>query len=262
MSVRYDFAQPSSLCHRVSGSGVFDAVTELGRARLTIGTSNAAHRVVAPRLGAEFNSVAYLVQRGSLRIREEGLIFHVDIPTGTTAAQLAALVNRDRFNPRVGPATTLPDAFTAALRSGMPYPRGGPFTRLGADLAGGTGASAATLGGTNLAGGVDPVMTAASSFELSAAEGANAGLFVFDAEEPLVLVQFAAFLSGSVAWELTLRRLTLARADIAEAVVIAGATAASALVIDRPVVIPAGWGLGFSAGAQGWAQATVQRARS
>lgn len=263
--VTFDFSRHATLSHILTGTAEFNATAELGRATATVGAANAATRVAAGQLGTYANGATFLVWSagGSVeRVERDGRQLRVGKRTGGTALQLAAAINNMADDPRVYRSVELADAITQALRGNHPSPDAKTLPRLdiGADNAGGTGADAAATGLGTLAGGVDSTLAGPNHHEYGAAAG-NGGLFVFDHSEPLVLVQLAAYLSGSAAWTLTLRPLTPARGDLGTPVAVAGATSATALVLDKPVVIPPGWGLGFAAAAvQGRVYATVRRA--
>jgi hypothetical protein len=131
-----------------------------------------------------------------------------------------------------------------------------PLAVFGPDNAGNPGTDPATPGSASLTGGLDSLRVGFGCHRY----GSNvaAGLFVFDADEPLRLVQFLARLNAPVAWSLLLRPLTPARAVDGPGVVIASGVSSTVLV-DRAVIVPPGWGLGFEAPTGGTASATVQR---
>lgn len=260
--IMFDFSRLATLSHTVTGSGVFNGTTEIGRARATIGTGDAATRVAASHLGSYGNALSYTVIAGGgnvERVERDQSSLRVFKRTGGTAAQTIAALTNPR-DPRQFHQARQYDALTEALRSGRAFPTSNvqAFLDIGADLAGGDGSSAAAVGSSALTGGVDPDSWIPNTAGYTT-EG-DGGLFVFDSEEPLVLVQMMAVLAESAAWTLTLRRLTAARADASSAVAVAGATATSALKLDTPLVIPPGWGLGFTANTQGFVSVMVRRA--
>lgn len=263
--VTFDFSRPATLSHILSGTAVFNATAELGRATATVGAADAATRVAAAQLGGHANGETFLVWAaggGTERIERDGRQLRAGKRAAGTALQLAAAINAVADDPRVYRSVELADSITQALRGNNPTPAAKTLPRLdlGADNGSGTGADPAATGTGTLAGGLDSTLAGPNHHEYGAAVG-NGGLFVFDHSEPLVLVQLAAYLSGSAAWTLTLRPLTPARGDLGTPVAVAGATSATALVLDKPVVIPPGWGLGFAAAAvQGRAYVTVRRA--
>lgn len=261
--VTFDFSRVATLAHILGGTATFNATAELGRARLTIGAADAATRVAAPKLGAWANGISYTVwaRGGATRqVVYDGASLRVGKATGDTAEQVADAINASSRDPRRFYATTLPDNLTSSTRAQRPSDGSqGAYLDLGADVAGGSGADPAATGTGVLAGGADPQFQGGNAVQYVASTG-NGGLFVFDHEEPLVLVQFMASLSGAVAWELTLRRVSPARADEGVALPIANANSQNILVTTPSVVIPPGWGIGFSASAQGGAFVMVRKA--
>lgn len=261
--VSFDFSRLATLSHALTGTAAFDAVSELGRAQATVGAADAATRISASRLGAEANGITYLVWGmggAASRVEVDGRAIRVGIATGATAADVAAALNLNPRDPRRVFVSYRADNQTEAVRAIHPGQGAqGAYTLFGADVAGGTGADPVTLGSATLAGGADPSVYGNNAAQFTAATG-HGGLFVFDHDEPLVLVQFMAELSSSVAWTLTLRPLTPARGDLGIGHTITGATSQNPLVTNQPVVIPPGWGVGFSASAQGSAFVMVRRA--
>lgn len=120
------------------------------------------------------------------------------------------------------------------------------------DNGAGDGSDPAATGTVAMAGGLDPSDRRPNFFEFES--DANGGLFVFDANEPLKLVQFMAALDASVAWTLTLRPLR----DTSMGIPIATGTS-QVVRVDLPAIILPEWGIGFTAATQGSAFCTVAR---
>lgn len=253
--VQHDTSRLVTLEHILTG-GAFDAVTELGRARASLGAANAQTRVAAPFLGDWANGVTYVVgAQGSggteAELHPVSRSVQVRPATGGTALQVANAVNTARPNGLTQMTATQARNIQAVSRID------GDFKLLG-DYGAGTGLDPATAGSVALAGGLAPERLPAGWVRFSAAAG-GAGLFIFDSDEPLKLVQFGAALSGAVAWTLTLRPLSTAKYDQGIGLPITNANSQYVLVRDTNVVIPPGWALGFSAAATGRVFASVVR---
>jgi hypothetical protein len=180
--------------------------------------------------------------------------------SGDSANHVADALNANSRDPRRFYATSRPDNLTDSIRAQRPSDgTQGAYLDLGADVAGGAGTDPAATGTGVLAGGADPQVYGANVAQYVISSG-NGGLFVFDHEEPLVLMQFMASLSGAAAWALTLRKVSPARADEGLALPITNANSQNILVTNQPVIILPGWGLGFSVAAQGGAFVVVRKA--
>ena len=264
--VTFDYSRIATLSHVLTGTAVFNATTEHGRAQATVGAANAATRVAAQHLGAWANGMTYTVWAmggATTRVESDARSVRVGRATGATANDVAAAVNQslNPRDPRRFFTMLTADNQTEAARGNHPGQGAqGAYTMLNADVASGTGADPVAVGTGTLAGGADPLTYGANAAQYAIAAGSG-GLFVFDHDEPLMLVQFAANLSASAAWTLTLRRLGPARGDLGVGYAITGASSQFPLVVNQPVIIPPGWGIGFSAVAvQGTAFAMVRRA--
>lgn len=242
------------LSHVITSVGAFDGTTERGRATASIGAANAVTRVSAKSLGDYANGLIFIVNAAHSATDYDRVEFDavgrlaVTPRASGTALQVAAAINTFRLNP-----TT--QQYPNDLRQ-MVIAGGGVI--VGADNGAGTGVSAAATGSTTLAGGLAPTRFDSNRAQFEGTT--NAGLFSFDSDEPLVLVECFATLAGSVAWSLTLRELSPARGDLSRSSVIASGTATNALVFDKPVIIQPGWGLGFAAATTGRVHCIVKRA--
>lgn len=242
MKVEWDFSRLAVLEHVIEATGTFTGAAERGRATATRGSSDAVTRVAASRLGAYANAQKYLVRTatGSQTVVTQdfdGLA--VQPASGATANDVIDALNA--FDPSYGYA----------------YSR--PWMRVKADAGAGTGASAVGVGATTFTGGLDPTEVTKGWCRFSS--DADAGLFVFNHDEPLELVQYGARLGSSVAWTMTLRPLSAAFADLGTSYPIAGSTDQNLLGVNPRVLIPVGWGVGFTANAQGRAWVGVRAAR-
>jgi hypothetical protein len=252
--VTYDFSRPASLIHIVTDSGAFDAVSERGRASATIGMASGATRVAAGALGAWANGLEYTVLPPSnvafTRVDlDPARAIRVLPKAGALASDVRTALNSvARADPRLVLTPRDQAQLSSLVWSGYRF-------SYGADFNGGDGMGAVSEGTVILADGADPTY---GNNEVLFSSDANGGLFVFDSDEPLVLLQFQASLGASVAWALTLRELTPARGDQSIAIPVTNNTS-SGVLVNTPVVIPPGWGLGFSANTTGRARAIVRR---
>lgn len=245
----HDFSNVATLGHRLSASVTFDGVTELGRAVATVGSGDAELRFVAGRLGSVLNGTVVTVAAA-----DASPIVQLDpAPAGGT--------RRVRFVPETtDSAADAAERFPTLLRNASASREVAAFaeiSRIAVD-AGGSGADPVAAGSATFAGGAEPSLFGGMSLFESAT--VNGGLFIFDADEALLLRQFAFDLSASVAWTLTMRLLTPARGDMGHYVPVANATSQRGIVT-TPVIIPPGWGLCFAAAAQGLAAASVSLVR-
>lgn len=237
--VDWDFSKFAVLEHVIEATGTFTGTAERGRAQVTLGSSNAKTRVSATHLGDYANGRTYVVRTpggsGTVVTANE-LGWQVSPAAGATANDVIAVLNAFQENQGV-------------RFNHIP-------ARVRADGADGTGASAIAAGSGTLAGGVAPTELDKAWYRYSSDD--DAGLFVFNHDQPLVLRQFGARLSSSTAWSLTLRPLTAAFGDQATPYTVTSGTGQNILLTETPVVIPVGWGLGFTASAQGRAFAGVR----
>ena len=265
MAVRviHDFRSPASIEHIIpaGSSGVFNG-TELGRATGSNGASNGVVRASAATLG-DWGNIALLIEAlgtganvveldpGSVNLGTAAAApsFRVRPSATATAAQVAAAINASRPDP-----AGIPQPWQEANQR---WALADPLFLFGADTGAGTGASAPTPGSVTLSGGAAPARPSAGCVQFTAAASANAGLFVFDGNQPLLLDAFIAVLGSSATWTLSLQPLTAARYAQGSACQIATGTGTSVYVASG-FVIPGGWGLVFSASAVGRAQAIVR----
>lgn len=256
----FDFSRPATLAYELTSSARFLPNAELGRASAILGTGDGAVRAVATYKGSYANGrTLHLMTRDDTRVEVDGNQIRLVMASGLTAEQAAeALLDRQR-NPALAYGRPQPDALTSAIRAQRRAAVIAPFLGWGVDLNGGSGSDPAPTGVATFAGGADPNEFSANS-ALYESSATDAGLYVFDSEEPLKFEQFAASLGGSVAWALTLRRLGPGWGDSGQFAPIASGTGQNVLVTDRNVIIPPGWGIGFSADTTGFAMVTVRRA--
>lgn len=256
----FDFSRPASLAYNLSGSAVFDQGAELGRASASVGSGDGIVRVAAAQKGSYANDLDLtLATRGVTRVEADGQHLRLLMTSGLTAAQAIAALNTRLRDPRRFYSRQRADSVTEASRALHGDVGVLPYMGFGADRSSGDGTDPATPGTAAFTGGADPDVFAGNTAQYNS-DAAAAGLFVFDADEPLQLVQLAADLGASVAWALTLRRLTPAWGEQGSGMPIASGTAQSVLVTDRNVIIPPGWGIGFNAATTGFAMVTVRRA--
>lgn len=240
--VGWDFSRMAVLEHVITATGTFTGTAERGRATASLGSSNAKTRVASTKLGDHINGRRYVVRTAGgsstgVVVDLEG--WQVMPATGASANDVIAAINA--FNEM----------------EGVRYGRVQASIR--ADASDGTGASAVGVGSTTFSGGIAPTQITKEWNRFSS--DADAGLFVFDHDVPLVLMQMGMRLSGSTAWTLNLRPLTAARGDLNTPYPVASGTNQNYLLLDTPAVIPPGWGLGFTASAQGSVWIAVREAR-
>jgi len=249
--VTYDFSRSATLVHSLDASAVFDAVSEIGRAMAEVGAANAVTRLIAGQLGTWANSINYTV------MPRLGSAAHVELDYGKpavraraasagTSGDLARAFRAPPHDPRINRVLTGPGDMATNMRLGKD-----PWT-FRMDNGAGDGSDPAATGTVAMAGGLDPSDRRPNFFEFES--DANGGLFVFDANEPLKLVQFMAALDASVAWTLTLRPLR----DTSMGIPIAAGTS-QVVRVDLPAIIMPEWGIGFTAATQGSAFCTVAR---
>ncbi len=240
--VEWDFSRMAVLEHVITATGTFTGTAERGRGAATLGSSNAKTRVAATRLGDYINSRKYVVRTAGgseTAIHADETGWQITPATGATANDVIAAINA--FNESQGVRY---NHISAKIR---------------ADASDGTGVSAVGVGSTTFSGGIAPTQVTKEWNRFSS--DADAGLFVFDHDVPLVLMQMGMRLSSSVAWALNLRPLTAARGDLNTPYPVASGTNQNYVLLDTPVVIPPGWGLGLTANAQGSVWLAVREAR-
>ncbi len=255
--VTFDFSRPATLSQIVpfGSSAAFDAVTEMGRAAAIVGPDDASTALIAGSLGDWANGIRYTVKprtgpTGSVQYDYQGGEVRLH-PAGTDTARAAVLhFLRDPNDPRVAvnDQGSL-DRFTN-MRAGRE-----PWV-FRAVVGPGDGTDPVAAGSTLLAGGLAPVVYRGNFAQFDVNNDTdNGGLFVFDASEPLQLMQFGAYLSASVSWALTLRPV------LEDDYMIPLASGTGQFVrVDLPAVILPGWGVSFEALAQGKTFCTVKRA--
>lgn len=249
--VTFDFSRPATLAHSLGAAAVFDATSEIGRASGSLGAANAVTRLWAGRLGTWANGIDYTVlPRLGASARVEYDYGKPQVRARASAAgnsgDLAQAFNANPHDPRVNRVIAGRGDLAENMRIGKE-----PWS-FRMDTGAGDGSDPAATGTIALSGGLDPNDAKPNQYDFES--DAAGGLFVFDAADPLKLVQFMALLDASVAWTLTLRYLR----DTSVGIPIATSTS-QVVRVDLPVVILPGWGIGFTAATQGSAFCTVAR---
>lgn len=249
--VTFDFSRPATLVHSIEAAAVFNGTTELGRASGSLGAGNAVTRLVAGRLGTWANDIDYTVTP------RQGSVAHVEYDygkpevrargaSGHSSDDLVRAFNTLPNDPRINRVIAGRGDLAENMRLGKE-----PWN-FRMDLGAGDGSDPAATGTVALSGGLDPHRSRPNYFEFESVS--DAGLFVFDAADPLKLVQLVAALGASVAWTVTLRLLM----DTSIAFPIASGTSSTVRVDTSALILP-GWGVGFAAAGEGSAFCTVAR---
>ena len=239
MELIIDPSMPFALQHE-STAGVFNG-TEMGRALHETGVGASDVRFSARRLGDGGNAIyVKMVDPGRVYVRTtvrvyadeiEIVLRHSGVAITATAAEVAAAVNA--FDFRVTPGLyVVAHAYGAGVVSAMVR--------------------------TPLLGGVAIPNPEGFTARLSAA--GNGGLFFFDQNEPLQLMQVETALGASVATVVSTVDYRTMLAGATEAFTMHSVTSASILwVPTQPVVLLPGRGVKITAAATGIARVTVRR---
>lgn len=235
----FDTSTSLVLQQLLSGTGVFDG-TEVGRAALTLGAGNAAVIFRSRQLGADFN--VYVVKMMDPGRDTPGIVVTWD-PNynilnvvvkrtagviSSTAAQIAAAVQAKGF------------VVTADY--------------------GGTGADVVVPASGTLSGGLNPTIYRNVQYKFAPAAHVNGGRFSFDQAGNLLIRQFEAKLSASVAWTLELINLDEGLREItADTVLFQGSTSQNIIIPNMNLVLSPLRALKFSAAAQGVARVVAHK---
>lgn len=239
------FESAFTLVHRAEGTAVFDGATEIGRARASVGAGDAELRFGAATLGEWANGV--------------GLRVAPDVGNGSVILDAQPATRRVVYTPPSGAsAEDAADAYPALQKAARTNRAGAAQQDFGFVCSGGSDPVAS--GTDTFAGGLAPFRYWGSS--VFAVETGNAGLFCFDATEPLELVQVMFDLSSSVAWTLGLRPRTPDGLSAGAVTPLTTGTSQRGIIYDKRAIILPNYGVSFAAAAQGMVYVTVRRLRS
>lgn len=232
--MRIDFDTSSCLVleHIVSGVAVFNG-SSVGRAAVTSGIGNSAVVFRARKLGTDFNGYKInLINPGRDNASEVVTFDPGDTRLNVVLRYAAGAVT-----------STSAQVATAVQTAGL---------ELTATY-GGTGAGVVVPATTALTGAIDPTIVRNTRYSFSPA--GNGGFFSFDQGGNVVVRQFEAKLSASVAWTLTIVNLDEGlREDTATEVQVAGNTGTDVFISNLGLVLSPLRALKFSASAQGVAR--------
>lgn len=243
----HDFGNVAMLGHRLVDVARFSG-EELGRAQATVGSGDAGLIFVASQLGSHMNGTGVTLAAATGR---RALLLD-PAPSGGT--------KQIRYTPAFGDtAGDAAEGFVSVLRQARATRESAAHVELSrvSVRATGSGSDPVASGSATFSGGLAPQRVLGFPIFESSAEGG--GFFAFDAQEPLVLRQFAANLGGSVAWTLSLV-MRMPDGSVAGAIQVASGTGTN-VVVTTPLIIPPCAALAFSADQTGFAVCSVSYAR-
>jgi hypothetical protein len=237
MRVDYDTSSSIVVEQIVGGVTVFDG-SAIGRAALSTGAGNSEVIFRARKQGADFNGY-------KVRMIDPGIDTPAEIVTFDPGDTRLDVVLRKAAG---AITSTAIQVATAVQRAGhiVTAAYGGN----------GTGTVAATAG--TLTGAIDPTVVRNSRYTFSPA--GNAGLFTLDQTGNVLIRQFEAKLSASVAWTLTVINLDEGyREDASSAVQVANNTGTDVYIGNLNLVLSPLRALKFAAAAQGVARVVAHK---
>lgn len=253
MSTRVEVAfEPLfTLCHSLRGTARFTGLSELGRARATVGSGDGQMTAGARHLGDWANGISLDVRTraGSGRVEfnyggtSKSLIYTP--PSGATAEDAVGAFSALQRNAR-------------STRDAAQY---GAYEFL-LDIASGDGSDPPGVASVAASGGLAPSLR--GSVPCFESETTHGGFFFFAMAEPLEIVQIVFDLAASAAWTVGTRKVKNAFLPDSGAnlVSLGGATGAAGVVRGDGALLLPGYGVCFTADTYGDVFVTVRRPRT